>query len=1104
MNDFLMQEKKQISEWFNMRGGVKSRFEIVKKINEFFINENTLVSKMLEIKTSLENPPELIVYTKAQKEVLDTYLKQIDAFLASYQSLEFVDKVMNDSPDGVMQSLDEIMASKSFEQYIGALKVLAHAQKNVDAVLSKVHPMLGQYSIRPAQHIARYTLQLSDKTFSSDYARSCFAKAQLIASGFNAELGQKDAAQWALNHIQAANPKDMQILALRNMLAVNFNNPLPKDPNTQMIVKYQAGYINAILSHAYSDLFTVKSNNQLEILASTHDYELINKALGLDIYLAGAAFEFEFDFEKLNAAYLQALYDKDHNLLWLVLKSAKPIDATFTVQQKIETYIALAHEFKMAHIGDKEKYFQAAGLAKAAFAMVATYPECQSQVNKAFGSASELGQWIIKKYKDHNIELSEQVKLLEILSKYETVDLNHKNKYGFDFTTMPEDQKKIIKASISSVFVGVEGDLEARDEGNGFKVKARSNKKNVPKALILTQLRDALLVLKKQGVDVNLIHPDKKTAAQEAILLLQAKEAALVYKSELNSNVSINPYLANEPNDLSIAQTTLREPSSSASSSSLGGSLTVDHSDLTMTPSPSNMSSPSPIPDSSMSMDVSSEPPPLLSQLPAIKVLQDKLDLSQNQLAKKEQALNIEKATLSLMSEQLEFQIGDLQTVLAKLRDENQELKGELSVAQQELQQVQGLNADLTQVQSSVQKLAIELKANRDLLTVKDLDIKNANSDIDSFKSQVKAFNEEKGVLQGENGSLRQELIELKRKLIESHHLLKSNERVLDAAQGKNKELTTQLLDVEAALKVTQSEMVKQAANLKAAQSLSDKQQLTIGKHESENVALSGQLEIVTSLNSNLNNRLQEAEQSSFEKDSRIEAQNKELQSFRQQLQIAQAGIVQKDAAYQVLQADAAQWFGELEQAQQRLGVLQTENEQLHGVANQFAIELSEMKLSLMEQLGEFKMRLTDEGCQTLRHQIKDATNEDELKPVQATMVILNKVNELISTVVEELRVRDRWYTSGPAKKIAAIETAFKGLTIDEKVQLLDLNEDQINETLKRKDASHLGVLLQAISQNRSLIGINEATSVADFKSKLKEMQKPDAPMNNPAGPRSN
>ena len=200
---------------------------------------------------------------------------------------------------------------------------------------------------------------------------------------------------------------------LREILNINLNTPIVRSDEDQ---ESFSPFLQEILVKLYPEIFAHNSKGEISVKAGGNSDRFINiyTALGSNVIAQGTLSEkVKLNPKQFDARTLDKLYKSDHNILWLVLKSTKPVGPNFTAEDKIKAYIELAHAYKDEKIGEKNKFEGAYNMAQAAIAMAEKNSGCQKLVHEAFGPKSELGQWIISKHPK-----KDKANLIENLSQY--------------------------------------------------------------------------------------------------------------------------------------------------------------------------------------------------------------------------------------------------------------------------------------------------------------------------------------------------------------------------------------------------------------------------------------------------------------------------------------------------------------------------------------------------------------------------------------------------------------------------------------------------------------------------------------------------------------
>ncbi|MDR3442614.1 MAG: hypothetical protein P4L65_06310 [Legionella sp.] len=148
------------------------------------------------------------------------------------------------------------------------------------------------------------------------------------------------------------------------------------------------------------------------------------------------------------------------------------------------------------------------------------------------------------------------------------------------------------------------------------------------------------------------------------------------------------------------------------------------------------------------------------------------------------------------------------------------------------------------------------------------------------------------------------------------------------------------------------------------------------------------------------------------------------------------------------------------------------------------ATELTNSKILLAVSVGSMGHILNQDDNRNLPKKIMDIKSTDDLKSMTQQVESLNKINRAVNGIINSLEKRDGFFNSAPVKKINAIKEAFKTLSLEQKIELSQLDDSTIKDKLNDKDP--IAAFLKAVNQNRALIGISsEATSFKDFKKEL-------------------
>ncbi|GGI77363.1 hypothetical protein [Legionella impletisoli] len=435
----------------------KTEITALHNLNEFFAKERIMIANIDKLRTILssdEVQKELHKLDPKEQQFFKQYLNQLTELIDAYQTINFHKPLANPSAstDEVVNEMESLITSKQFKDYTARMIPLIldfpELQKmNNKKITQALNTQSYQFSDRlsfearaviPVQHIMRYQLQLNeivntlnsfDKLIkesesieslssldarmsldsnltplsipsrdtlsrASTTASMALERAIEIASVANIEKEKRDVAELALREIASEAYKHPEVM-LQKILELNLNSPNQRVNG--IATKHFDVYLKTILSTVYRDQFSLPEHSE-ELEVNSENKILIYEALGIT--------NFSEPIDRIEPSLfkpesLDKLYTKNKNPLWLVLKSTKPIDETFSAEDKIKTLQQLAEVYKAGKMGKTEKYLGAYELAKTAYAIAEQYPEAIALAKESFGPQSPLGTWIIKKHEEH-------------------------------------------------------------------------------------------------------------------------------------------------------------------------------------------------------------------------------------------------------------------------------------------------------------------------------------------------------------------------------------------------------------------------------------------------------------------------------------------------------------------------------------------------------------------------------------------------------------------------------------------------------------------------------------------------------------------------------
>lgn len=439
--------------------------DVIDAIEEIFTVQIEFIANMKQMQLMISTIRDHVAATggsnkKNQLETLNNYLTNLNELFSLYEeSLAYPLFINADgsgpSPEEVIKKLSETFQSeplKKFLQQTGKLtddiKVINQIEVENDPLLSGnpeyqkaiVHyatpeepnppvKKIGVYTIMPMQNMTRiqlltkalgkeldsferkphsyHTDQLTPEGKNSvlldlkQLTQAAISSADEQATIYNAKVGAVDIAKSQFTSLEAKmKPEEKQAAMLRKILAMNMNTSLQEKSHAS---KAFPDYLKTALPLMYDKSFELDAKGGIRITVPISDptYRDIHFALGISMTNTKAVI---LDPSKFDAKYLDALYSATQNPLWIVLKSTKPIDATFTASQKMQAYIDVAQAFHDKRIGDVDKYKGAYNVALTAVQIAREHPDADAKkaVSAAFepngnSKAPNIGQWIVDK-----------------------------------------------------------------------------------------------------------------------------------------------------------------------------------------------------------------------------------------------------------------------------------------------------------------------------------------------------------------------------------------------------------------------------------------------------------------------------------------------------------------------------------------------------------------------------------------------------------------------------------------------------------------------------------------------------------------------------------
>ncbi|WP_131739674.1 RhoGEF domain-containing protein [Legionella adelaidensis] len=413
---------------------------------EFYNTERTFITNLQRMHNILSDPTVLDKLSSKDRQSMETYTRSLEDMLTHYHNENFTAPIANEnaSTHQIIADMHQQINSDDFKNHIEKLKPLILPYERDLQPLFKRNPKFAKAVnsmsikeddnlsfegrlITPAQRGPRYPLLLGEleKTVSAyakrenteearkaeQLAGESLDQAKHYAGSINIAQGIKDVHDKSKDQLDHLSAKEKKGVALQSILSLNLNTSLQQDK--QLEVEFKSQYIEHMLANAYPETFYHDQSGKFQVKAhSPEQYLNVYKALSGTSQLQKLK-DFSLDPKNFDAKSLDALYKEDKNPVWLVLKSTKPVSEDFTAAEKIRAYEQVAEEFKKGAIVDTGKYLGVESMAKAAVAVANAHPEVKKQVEETFGEHSELGQYVLDKYIEHNSKKESQAKTEE-------------------------------------------------------------------------------------------------------------------------------------------------------------------------------------------------------------------------------------------------------------------------------------------------------------------------------------------------------------------------------------------------------------------------------------------------------------------------------------------------------------------------------------------------------------------------------------------------------------------------------------------------------------------------------------------------------------------
>ncbi|MDR3503710.1 MAG: hypothetical protein P4L79_14120 [Legionella sp.] len=481
---------------------------------------------------------------EARKDTLlfKDYLDKLEALFNDYSQLpNLLENIVSANPEELLNAMRARFKETYFQEALNGLMDLTEKYSSVNEVFEKKYRTQLEQSelfntinrglgfqgmlIMPAQNLPRYYMPLEEMVKKLKVAEleslnpnipAMIEKAQDAIQGIKDTIGRRQAVLRAIEQYnQASENKNMM---LRNIITFE------RDAlNSSQKTRDFPIYLNNILALTYPEYFQFTRKGELAlILSANHSkYADVCAALGYNYRHLNASSELipqRFDANALNR-----LYQDSQHPLWVILKSIKPIDETFTATQKIQAYAEVAEAIKSKKIGPTNKYHTAYQVAQAAIAVAESHPECKEMVRTIFGPQSELGQWIISKTKERDQDLVRN-KLTLPLSPKEFFDLEDDVEPSFASSS----RSSSVSIDSLSELANQEEDLENQEAEAELAAK---------------YLRESIQEEQIEVVEIEEEDPESRALEAEAEL------AAMFLRASVKDVPTVNPQVQENPSE---------------------------------------------------------------------------------------------------------------------------------------------------------------------------------------------------------------------------------------------------------------------------------------------------------------------------------------------------------------------------------------------------------------------------------------------------------------------------------------------------------------------------------------------------------------------------
>jgi biotin-(acetyl-CoA carboxylase) ligase len=531
-------------KWLDSKNGFPAAVAI--QIEEALLTEAKFIADMKRFRLLLTMTLRHLVAQntdEARKDALifKDYLDKLEALFNDYSQLANpLENITSANPEELLNTMCARFKENHFQLALNQLMDLTEKYNSVNEVFEKKYRAQLEQSelfhtisrglgfqgmlIMPAQNLPRYYMPLEEMVKKLKGAEleslnpnvpAMIAKAEDAIQGIKDTIGRRQAVLRAIEQYNQASENKKNMM-LRNIITFE------RDAlNSSQKTRDFPIYLNKVLELTFPEYFQLTRKGELAlILSATHSkYADVCAALGYNYKHLNASSELipqRFDANALNR-----LYQDSQHPLWIILKSIKPIDETFTATQKIQAYAEVAEAIKSKKIGATNKYHTAYQVAQAAIAVAESHPECKEMVRTIFGLQSELGQWIISKTKEQDQSLVRNKLTLPLSSK--------------EFFEVEDEVEPSFVSSSRGSSVSIDSLPELANQEEGLDNQEKEAE------LAAKYLRESILEEQIEEVDIEEEDPESQALEEEAELAARFLRESVKDVPTVNAQVQEDP-----------------------------------------------------------------------------------------------------------------------------------------------------------------------------------------------------------------------------------------------------------------------------------------------------------------------------------------------------------------------------------------------------------------------------------------------------------------------------------------------------------------------------------------------------------------------------------